>query len=106
VSVDAYFACREQDGGLTSMADLCAFLGFADRGALVAYSKRGPRFRRIYKRAKLRMEIDRHDRLIDPARFSRSLIFDLRLNYGWNRKAKAREAERQRSLLRSPEWQR
>lgn len=81
--VAAYFACRKQDGAQPTVAGLSAFLGFADRHTFSAQAARGEAFARIVKRAKLTMEADLEERLIDPARYRPGFCRQLRNNYGW-----------------------
>ncbi len=81
--VALYFRCRAQDGEQPTIRGLCAFLGFRDRHALSEQAKRGEAFRRIYLRARLVMEADLSERLIDPARYRPAFVLQLRNNYGW-----------------------
>lgn len=76
---EAYFA----EATTPNMAGLCFFLGFADKQSFSQYEEYGEEFSLTVKRARLRMEADRHAKLIDKAAFTPGLIFDLKNNHGW-----------------------
>lgn len=81
--VDAYFAEREGDGRPPTIAGLCVFLGFQDKQALSEYETYGPDFSLPVKRARLRIEEDRSERLLGKDTFTPGVIFDLKNNHGW-----------------------
>lgn len=87
--VDAYFADREALGKPPTVAGLCYFLGFSDRHALTEYEEYGPDFSATVKSARLRIEIDRSERLIFKDSFTPGLIFDLKNNHGWKDRTEA-----------------
>ncbi|MBG37367.1 MAG: hypothetical protein CMH92_16380 [Oceanicaulis sp.] len=87
--VDAYFADTEARGKPPTVAGLCYFLGFEDRHALTEYESYGPDFSSTVKGARLRLEIDRSERLIFKDSFTPGLIFDLKNNHGWKDKTEA-----------------
>lgn len=84
--VDAYFAHVESSDKRPTMAGLSYYLGFEDRDTFSAYAEYGDEFSRTVKRAKLRIEDDRWQSLIDKAAFTPGLIFDLKNNHGWKDK--------------------
>lgn len=86
VTVDDYFAHVEASDKRPTMAGLSYYLGFDDRDTFTAYAEYGDEFSRTVKRAKLRIEDDRWQSLIDKAAFTPGLIFDLKNNHGWKDK--------------------
>lgn len=84
--VEAYFAeCVTHP----TMAGLAYFLGFESRDALADYEKYEAPFSRTVKRARLRIEQNRSERLLDKDTFTPGLIFDLKNNHGWKDKTEA-----------------
>lgn len=83
---EAYFAACEIDGKAPNMAGLCYFLGFADKQSFSQYEEYGEDFSLTVKRARLRMEADRHSKLVSKETFTPGLIFDLKNNHGWKDK--------------------
>lgn len=81
-AADAYFA----EASAPNMAGLCYALGFEDREGFARYEDYGDEFSRTVKRARLRMEADRHSKLISKDTFTPGLIFDLKNNHGWKDK--------------------
>jgi len=84
--VEAYFVETEAAGKHATLAGLSYFLGFADKQTFVDYEQHGGTFPLTVKRARLRMEADRHDRVISKDSFTPGLIFDLKNNHGWKDK--------------------
>ena len=84
--VEAYFVEVETKGKHATLAGLSYFLGFADKQSFVEYENYGADFSLTVKRARLRMEADRHDRVISKDSFTPGLIFDLKNNHGWKDK--------------------
>lgn len=80
--IDAYFTECEGVKPPT-IAGLCYFLGFADKQALGEYEGYGEEFSLAIKKARLRIEQDRSERLISRDTFTPGLIFDLKNNHGW-----------------------
>ena len=81
--IDAYF--DQLADKRPTVAGLCYFLGFADRHALAEYEGYDG-FSATVKRARLRIEQDRAERLIEKDTFTPGLIFDLKNNHGWKDK--------------------
>jgi len=79
--IDQYFDDLEK-GKPPTVAGLCYFLGFSDRGALSEYEKREG-FSRTVKSARLRIEVDRSERLISSGTPTAGIIFDLTNNHNW-----------------------
>lgn len=83
----AIFAAKVEEYfvGVTipSMAGIAYHLGFSDRDSFSNYADYGDEFSRTVKRAKLRIEQDRIERLNDKTKFTPGTIFDLKNNYGW-----------------------
>jgi hypothetical protein len=84
--VDAYFAHLEDTGKRPTLAGISYYLGFEDRETFSSYASEGDDFARTIKRAKMRMEDDRWQSLIDKNTFTPGLIFDLKNNHGWKDK--------------------
>jgi hypothetical protein len=80
--IDQYFDDLEKNGKPPTIAGLCFFLGFSDRHALSEYEKREG-FSATVKKARLRIEVDRSERLISSGTPTAGLIFDLTNNHGW-----------------------
>jgi len=81
-AVEAYF----EDASKPTMSGLAYALGFEDRDSFTRYEDYGADFSRTVKRARLRIEQDRHERLIDKEKFTAGVIFDLKNNHGWKDK--------------------
>ena len=81
-ATEAYFA----DATTPTMAGLCFHLGFADKQSFSQYEEYGDEFSLTVKRARLRMEADRHGKLLSKDTFTPGLIFDLKNNHGWKDK--------------------
>ena len=84
---NAYFDSLE-DGKMPTLAGLCLFMGFADKQTFGDYAVYGEDFSLTVKRAKLRIEDDRNQRLA-KADFSPGIIFDLKNNHGWKDKTES-----------------
>lgn len=84
---DAYFDSLG-DGRMPTLAGLCLFMGFADKQTFGGYAEYGEEFSLTVKRAKLRIEDDRNQRLA-KADFSPGIIFDLKNNHGWKDKTES-----------------
>lgn len=81
---DQYFEEVARDGKLPTMAGLCLFLGFVDKQSFSNYETYGEDFSLTVKKARMRIEDDRHQRLANPA--CTGIIFDLKANHGWQDK--------------------
>lgn len=81
-ATEGYFAQAETP----TMAGLCYHLGFCDKDSFSHYETYGDDFSRTVKRARLRMEADRHSKLVSKETFTPGLIFDLKNNHGWKDK--------------------
>lgn len=84
--VDDYFGHAEVSGKRPTLAGLSYYLGFDDRETFANYAEYGEEFSRTIKRARLRIEDDRWQSLIDKSAFTPGLIFDLKNNHGWKDK--------------------
>jgi hypothetical protein len=77
-----YFAdCDQRDVPYT-IAGMAWFLGFCDRTALAEYETR-PEFSSTVKRARLKVEMQRSERLASGDGNKTGMIFDLMNNFGW-----------------------
>ena len=83
-ATDAYFEQAKLDGKLPTKAGLCLHLGFVDKESFNHYDTYGEEFSRTVKKANMRIEDDRHQRLANPA--CTGIIFDLKANHGWQDK--------------------
>lgn len=81
--IDAYFDELDGTGKPPTLAGLCYFLGFQDKQALSEYEGYGEEFSLPVKRARLRIESDRSERLLGRDTFTPGVIFDLKNNHGW-----------------------
>jgi hypothetical protein len=81
--IDAYFEGQKTDGKPPTIAGLCYFLGFSDKQALTTYEGYGEDFSLPVKKARLRIEQDRSERLLGKDTFTPGVIFDLKNNHGW-----------------------
>lgn len=81
--IDAYF--KQLNGKVPTVAGICFFLGFDDRHALAQYEEYDG-FSATVKKARLRIEQDRAERLIGKDTFTPGIIFDLKNNHGWKDK--------------------
>ena len=79
---NAYFAQITSEERPT-LAGLCLFMGFCDKESFSNYAAYGDEFHRTIKRTQLRIEADRHNRLIGKDTFTAGVIFDLKNNHGW-----------------------
>lgn len=84
--IDAYFKDIESGAKPPTLAGLCYFLGFADKQALSEYEGYGDEFSLPVKKARLRIERDRSERLLGKDTFTPGVIFDLKNNHGWKDK--------------------
>lgn len=80
--IEQYFDGLETSGKPPTVAGLCYFLGFSDRHALSEYEKREG-FSSTVKSARLRIEVDRSERLISSGTPTAGIIFDLTNNHNW-----------------------
>lgn len=80
--IDQYFEQIAASEKPPTIAGLCLFLGFDDRGALAEYEKREA-FSRTVKKARLQIESDRSERLIKAGTPTAGIIFDLVNNHRW-----------------------
>ena len=80
LKADEYFAACENK---PTLAGLCLFMGFSDKQSFSHYESYGHDFSLTVKKAHMRIELDRHERLIDKNRFTPGVIFDLKNNHGW-----------------------
>lgn len=83
--VEAYFAFCEDKGKMPTLSGISLHLGFCDRETFANYAEEGGDFARTVKRAKLRIEDDRNQRLAMAA--CTGVIFDLKHNHGWTDKS-------------------
>jgi hypothetical protein len=88
-AVESYFdKIKLDDKLMPTMAGLCYHLGFEDKDSFSHYDSYGGEFSRTVKRARLRIEDDRNQRLA-KSEFSPGIIFDLKNNYGWKDKTES-----------------
>ena len=84
LAVEEYFDTVKADGKLPTLSGLCIHLGFADKQSFSNYESYEEPFSLTVKKARLRIEDDRHQRLANPA--CTGIIFDLKANHGWQDK--------------------
>lgn len=83
-TTDDYFNAVETAGKLPTLSGLCLHLGFVDKQSFSRYEEYGEEFSLTVKKARLKIEDDRHQRLANPA--CTGVIFDLKVNHGWQDK--------------------
>jgi len=82
VKIDQYFVEQSANNKPPTVAGLCYFLGFESRQSFLDYEKREP-FSCTIKKARLRIEVDRAERLVSSGTPTAGIIFDLTNNHGW-----------------------
>lgn len=81
--IDAYFAVCDENKTPYTIPGLAYFLGFVSRHSIFDYAKR-PRYTNTISRARLKIEIQRNEALVDSeARNVNGMKFDLQNNFGW-----------------------
>mgnify|MGYP001372000053 CR=1 FL=1 len=80
--MDQYFDQCDVDGRPYTVPGLCYALGFVDRNALSEYAKR-PRFSSTVKKARLKIEQQRAEKLVQPGQNTGGIIFDLVNNFDY-----------------------
>lgn len=80
--IDQYFEEQEAKAKPPTVAGLCYFLGFESRQSFLDYEKREA-FSCTIKKARLRIEMDRAERLVSSGTPTAGVIFDLTNNHGW-----------------------
>lgn len=83
-ATEAYFEQVKLDGKLPTLSGLCLHLGFYDKQSFSNYETYEEPFSLTVKKARMRIEDDRHQRLANPA--CTGIIFDLKANHGWQDK--------------------
>jgi len=84
-AIEAYFDQCDEEKRPYTIAGLAYDLGFADRNALTEYEKRDE-FSSTVKRARMRVERQRSERLVSGEGNVTGMIFDLKNNFGWKDK--------------------
>lgn len=84
IKTDEYFDLVKEDGKMPTLAGLCLHLGFIDKESFSHYDSYGEEFSRTVRKARMKIEDDRHQRLANPA--CTGIIFDLKANHGWQDK--------------------
>jgi hypothetical protein len=80
VKIDDYFKTIKR----WTIPGLCLHLGFNSRNTLSQYDRRKPEFESTIARARLMIESQRNEALVDPeARNVNGMKFDLQNNFGW-----------------------
>lgn len=81
--VEQYFdGCKAEDRTPT-LAGLALSLGFVSRQTLKEYEDTRPLFSDTVKRARLRIEADRSERLVEREKYTPGIAMDLASNHGW-----------------------
>ena len=80
--IDQYFDLVEEKGKVPTVPGLCFHLGFASRQSFLDYEKKAA-FSCTIKKARLRIECDRTERLVSSGTPTAGLIFDLVNNHGY-----------------------
>lgn len=80
--IQAYFEACDENNASYTVAGLAYHLGFARRDSLYDYESK-PEFAEIINRAKLRIEMQRNEQLVQGQGVVAGQIFDLKCNFGW-----------------------
>ncbi|WP_290747779.1 terminase small subunit [Henriciella sp.] len=80
--IDQYFDQCETDKRIPTVAGLAYHMGFASRQSLWDYEQK-KEFSYAATRARLRIEQDRSERLIDREKYTPGLAMDLASNHNW-----------------------
>lgn len=86
VAIDAYFAECDQTKKPYTVPGLALALGFSSRSSLFDYATRNAgheEFAATIKKAKLRIETQRAEMLVQCKTNPAGMIFDLKNNFGW-----------------------
>jgi len=86
VLVEEYFTECEKEQRRPTLAGVSLHLGFADRDTFTTYKNKGEDFARTVKKARMIIEDDRWQQLLDKDRFTPGVIFDMKNNHGWKDK--------------------
>lgn len=84
-NAEAYFDQVAESGKMPTLAGLSLHMGFTDKQTFGDYAEYGEEYSLTVKRARLRIEDDRNQRLA-KSDFSPGIIFDLKNNHGWKDK--------------------
>lgn len=82
-----YFETDGEGKTMPSLSGIALFMGFNDRESFSKYGEYEEEFARTVKRARLRIEKDRQERLLTKEGFTPGVIFDLKNNHGWKDKS-------------------
>lgn len=85
--VEDYFKDCETNGKKPTLAGVSLHLGFCDKETFGSYEAVGLEFSRTIKKARMRIEENRHQLLIGKDTFTPGVIFDLKNNHGWKDKS-------------------
>jgi hypothetical protein len=84
--VESYFKDCETKGAKPTLAGISLHLGFCDKETFGSYDAVSFEFARTIKKARMRIEDNRHQLLINKDTFTPGVIFDLKNNHGWKDK--------------------
>jgi len=84
--VDDYFLTCDADHKKPTLAGISLHLDFCDKETFGTYADVGLEFSRTINKARLRIEDNRHQLLVDRETFTPGVIFDLKNNHGWKDK--------------------
>ena len=85
--VEQYFIkCIEEDKKPT-LGGISLHLDFSDKDTFGSYAAVSFEFARTVNKARMRIEENRHQLLVDNKKFTPGIIFDLKNNHGWKDKS-------------------
>lgn len=85
--VEAYFKDCEENHKKPTLTGISLFLGFCDKETFGTYDAVSIEFSRTVKKARMRIEENRHQLLVNNKTFTPGIIFDLKNNHGWKDKS-------------------
>ena len=84
--VEEYFAKCITDGLKPTLTGISLHLGFCDKDTFGTYDAVSVEFSHTIKKARMRIEDNRHQLLVNNKTFTPGIIFDLKNNHGWKDK--------------------
>jgi hypothetical protein len=84
--VEEYFAKCVEDGRKPTLTGISLHLGFCDKETFGSYHAVSFEFARTVNKARMRIEENRHQLLVNNKTFTPGIIFDLKNNHGWKDK--------------------
>jgi hypothetical protein len=84
--VQEYFKDCDENNKKPTLTGISLHLGFCDKETFGTYDAVSVEFSRTVKKARMRIEENRHQLLVNNKTFTPGIIFDLKNNHGWKDK--------------------